>query len=90
MTTSSRGVFKKLLADGHRAIMDLDGVTNRDGIAREAAVTDGTRICARLRDFQRISPMTRAEAAALQTTLDLLDARLKFLGGLDVAKTTSQ
>jgi hypothetical protein len=73
--------FNNLLSDAHRATVALDGATRRDGPeAITAAVSNGKRIHSQLLDYRRTARLTKPEFAALQHSLDLLRARLKFFG----------
>jgi len=73
--------FDDLMVDAHRALLALDGVTKRDSAkAVTAAVNNGQQIYSQLLVYQRTAWMTKAEANALQTTVDLLRARLRFFG----------
>jgi hypothetical protein len=73
--------FADLMLAAHRAAMALDEVTKRDGPKALAAALNGCKsVCSRLLDYQRTAYMTRAEANALQTTVDQLQERLRFFG----------
>jgi hypothetical protein len=73
--------FVELMMDAHRAAMALDDVMKGDRPkAMAAAVNNGKHIFSRLLVYQQTAWMTAAENATVQTALDLLRARLRFLG----------
>lgn len=75
--------FSDLMLEAQRGMLVLDGVTKRDGSkAASAAVNDGKSIYEQLLACQRTVWMTKAEAATLQTAMDLIQARLKFFDEL--------
>jgi hypothetical protein len=79
--TKDQPTFDDLLAEAHRALLALDNVTKRDSAkATAAAVSDGQNIFSKLLDYQRFACLSRAEASALLKSLDMLRARLLFLG----------
>ena len=73
--------FADLMADAYRAVMVLDDVTSRDSAkAISRTLRDGRSVYAGLLAHQNTVRMTGAESALFQTAVDLIKARLKFLG----------
>jgi hypothetical protein len=80
--TGGQPTFDDLIADAHLCIAALDEFAMRDGgkAAARAAVTNGKRMYTRLLDYRGTVRMSAEENCLLQTTLDLLRARLRFFG----------
>jgi hypothetical protein len=73
--------FGGLMARARLVLFALDGRTERDGSRDTAAAVDnGRRLYAELRDFQRSVLMTEKESDALDNALDMIRARLRFFG----------
>jgi hypothetical protein len=73
--------FTDLMQDAQRATVALDGVMQVDGSRFKAAtMKDGRRVYSKLLDYQRTVWMTQSENATLQTAVDQIRARLRFLG----------
>jgi hypothetical protein len=71
--------FANLMAQAHRVSVALDGFAKRDGSeATSAAVSKGKRVYSEIMDYQRTAGLTMIEARVLQSTVDLLRARLRF------------
>lgn len=70
-----------LMIDAHGAMLALDNVTMGSGSRATAAfVRGGLRVYSRILDYQTTRPMAAPETSLLQTTVNLLRARLRFLG----------
>jgi|HubBroStandDraft_4_1064222.scaffolds.fasta_scaffold359782_2 hypothetical protein len=70
-----------LIADAHRVILALDDFAGRDGSLEIAiAVRNGLRVYAQLIDYRHTERMSADESSLLQSAIDLLRARLRFLG----------
>jgi hypothetical protein len=79
--SGERSEYSELMTDAHRSVTALDGITTQDGSkTTAAAVSDGRRVYERLLDYRGSVRMTVTENAVLQSTLDLLRARLRFFG----------
>ena len=79
--SKDRPAFSDLMVWARQVVVVLDDVMPRDGSrARAAAISVGSRFYSRLLDYQRTVRMTKAESDMLQNTIDLLRARLQFLG----------
>jgi hypothetical protein len=73
--TGDRPRFADLIADAYHAVRALDGVNGSK--STPAAVHDGRRVYSQLLSYRRSFDMTAAEAALVQTALDLIGARLR-------------
>jgi hypothetical protein len=81
LKTGNSPHFAELMLDAQRATVALDGVMHVDGSRFKAAtMKDGRRVYSKLLDYQRTVCMTQSENAALQTAVDQIRARLRFLG----------
>lgn len=73
--------FGDLMAEAHRVMVALDGVTGRDGSrAGGEPVGEGRHVYKQLLAYRLNARMTRPEAHTLDSAVDLLKARLKFFG----------
>jgi hypothetical protein len=73
--------FNDLMAEAHRVMVALDGMTRRDGPrATSGAVGQGKHVFKQLLAYRLSARMTRPEAHILDSAVDLLKARLKFFG----------
>jgi hypothetical protein len=73
--------FNDLMIEAQCAGIALDDATTNGSFATVLkTVNQGKLVYTRLLEYQRTIRMTKAEASALQTALDLLRSRLKFFG----------
>ncbi|MGC2618368.1 MAG: hypothetical protein WA414_04950 [Acidobacteriaceae bacterium] len=73
--------FNELMMAAHRVIVALDGMTRRDGSgAASGPVGQGKHVYKQLLAYRFTDRMTRPEAHALDSAVDLLKTRLKFFG----------
>jgi hypothetical protein len=76
-----RSRVASLMADAQHAMLTLDEFTRRDGSgAMSAAVRDGMRVYSLLLDYRQTERMSADDSSRVQTAIDLIRARLRFLG----------